>query len=88
MNHAGNGNLTFHQPVADAAHGVEILGGAAHLFAEPAHVGIDGAGVDEVVVFPDILEKFFARLHAAPALREDGEEFEFGGGELDRKSVV
>lgn len=46
-------------------------------------MGIDGAGVDDVVVLPHVLEELFAGLNAAATFHEGGEEFEFGGGQVD-----
>src|SRR5262249_39727085 len=68
--------------VADSAHRIKVFGGVAELFAQAAHVGVHRAGVDHSVIFPDVAEKLLARLHAAPALGEDGEELKFGGGEI------
>src|SRR5262249_39758836 len=71
------------ETVADTADGGEVLGGGAELLAKPAHVSVDGAGVDEAVVFPDVTQKGFAGLGAASAQGQRGEELELGGGELD-----
>lgn len=63
----------LHEAVANAPDGVEVAGGAAQLFAEPPHVGVHGAGVDDVVVLPDILEQLFAGLDPTAPLHEGGE---------------
>src|ERR1051326_8038771 len=72
----------FDKTVSDAADGIEIFCGEAELLAQAAHVGVHGAGVDEIVVFPNVAKQLLAGLDAAAALREDGEQFEFGGGEF------
>ena len=52
-------------------------------FPETAHVGIHCAGIDEIVVFPDILERLVAGSNAAAPLSQDREELELGGGKVD-----
>src|SRR6266571_4736972 len=74
--------------VADAADGVEISGRAAQFFPQATHVRVHRAGVDEIVVLPDILQQLFARLHAAAALRQHGQQLEFCRGEFDAFAVT
>src|SRR5208282_1766790 len=69
--------------VADAPDGVQVLGDRAELFAQPPHVGINGAGVDVAFVFPHVPQELIAGLDMADALDQQGEELEFGGGQLD-----
>src|ERR1035437_9911457 len=70
------------EAVADAAHRIEVFGGRAKLFAQPAHVRIDGAGVHEAVVFPDIAQQLVPGLHASAALRQNREQLELGRRQL------
>ena len=66
----------FQKPVADAAHGVEEFGGVAQFVAQAAHVGVHGAGVNQCVVTPDVLQQLLAGLDAALALGQHGDQFE------------
>lgn len=77
------------EAVADAADGLDEVGGGAELLAEAADVGVDGADVDLVAfaVGPHLVEEVFAGLDAAPAASEDGEEAELGGGDVDAPSA-
>src|SRR3954447_12788920 len=76
--------LILDKTVSHPPDSIEIFCGGTELFTEAAHVGIDGAGIDEAVVFPDIAEEVFAGLDAAAALGETREQFEFGGGQFAR----
>ena len=55
---------SLHKAVTDAAHCVEVFGGRADFLAQPAHVGVHGARVDEAVVFTYVAQKLVAGLHA------------------------
>src|SRR5436190_2192517 len=79
----GASRLFGEKSVADAPDCIEILCSRAELFAEPAHVSIHRAGIDQGVIFPNVAEELFAGLHAAAALYQDCEKAEFGGGEFD-----
>src|SRR5262245_33655379 len=80
---AGRAASFVDKSVAYAAQRVEISGGGAELFAEAAHVRVHGARVNGRIVAPDVAEKLLARLDPAPALGQDGEQFEFGGRQVD-----
>src|ERR1017187_3579828 len=71
------------ESVADTAHRIEVFGGGAKLLAQSAHVRINGAGINEAVVFPDIAQQLVPRLHAPAALRQERQQLELGGGQLD-----
>src|SRR5688572_8839626 len=49
--------------VPDPAHGVEITRGPAELIPQASHVGIHSAGINEIIVFPDITKECLAGLH-------------------------
>src|ERR1035437_6782845 len=63
--HVGGKAVTY------AANRLEVARGGADFFAEPAHVRVDGAAVEGVVVAPDVLQQPFARLHATASAREE-----------------
>lgn len=69
------------EAVSDAADGFDHFGVFAEFFSEAAHVGVDGAGVDDGFVSPDVVEEDFAAEDGAFAFDECGEEAEFCGGE-------
>src|ERR1035438_7595362 len=72
------------ESVADAAHRIEVFGGGAKLFAQAAHVRIDGAGINEAVVVPHIAKQLVPGLHAPAALRQKRQQLELSGGQLKR----
>lgn len=55
--------------------------------AEAADVGVDGAGVDGLVVAPDLAQEGLAAEGAALVLHEVGKEVVFSGGEVDVVAV-
>src|ERR1041384_4094218 len=67
-----NGSF-FHKAIADAANSVEIFRAGAELLAEPAHVGVHSAGIDQIVILPNVLQQLLARLHAAAPLYENSQ---------------
>src|ERR1019366_6074550 len=71
------------ESVADAAHRIEVFGGGAKLIAQAAHVGIDGAGINETIVIPHIAQQLVPGLHASAALRQERQQLELGRGQLD-----
>ena len=75
---------SLHKPVADAADGVQMLRRRAELFAQPAHVRVHRARVNQAVVFPHVAQQMVARLHAPGALRERGEQLEFRRRQINR----
>ena len=46
-------------------------------------MGIDGPRIDQAVVLPNVAQQLLAGLHPAPALRQHGQQLEFGGRQLD-----
>ena len=48
------------KPVANTSDGVEVSGCAPQFFPQAAHVSVHRAGVDEIVILPDILQESFA----------------------------
>ena len=57
------------------------------LFAEAAHVRVHRARVNQAVVFPHIPKQGVPGLHAPGALREGGEQLEFGRGQFKRPAL-
>ncbi len=51
-------------------------------------MGVDGAGVDDAFVAPDVVEEAVAALDAAAAFHQQRQEFKFGGGEVNRVAPV
>ena len=48
--------LLFSKAVPETAHGFDDITGFPELFAQPAHMRVDRAGVDHTFVAPDIVE--------------------------------
>ena len=48
---------------------------------------VNGARVNQAVVFPHVAEQLVARLHAAAALRKDREQLELRRGEFNRLAL-
>ena len=48
--------LLFPEPIAETTHGFNRVAGFAKFFAQPAHMGVDRAGVDYAFVAPDVIE--------------------------------
>ena len=62
--------LVFAQPVTKAANCFNCVAGFAEFFAKTPDMSIDGAGVDNTFVAPDVVEQSIARLDAATTLQE------------------
>jgi hypothetical protein len=75
------------QAVADAADGVDHPGEIAELFANGGDVDVDGAISDEDIGAHGAIHELIAGEHAATEGEDGGEEFEFGGGEVDAAAL-
>ena len=75
------------QAVADAADGVDHPGEVAELFADGGDMNVDGAVGDEHVGAHRLVHELIAREHPAAGGEDGGEEFEFGGGEIDAAAL-
>src|SRR6266478_2545409 len=62
--------LTFAQTIAKTADSFDSVAGLAQLLAQPADVGIDGAGIDHAFVTPDVAEQAVPLLHPAAPLHQ------------------
>ena len=77
------GSFTFWDTVTDAADSFHDRGMIPQLLAKSLHMGIKGAGMGRVRVFPNRPEEVVAVLSGPRAFAEKKEEFELGGGEID-----
>src|SRR5262245_16200323 len=66
--------------VARATHRTDRVwvGAADQRLAQPPHVDVDGAPVDESVAPPDTVEQLLAREHPARVLHEEYQQLELG----------
>ncbi len=55
----------------------------SEFFAQAADVGINGAGIYNALVAPDIGEEDFAAQDFTTAFHQEGDESELGGGEIE-----
>ena len=62
-----------------------IVGLVLDLHPQPADVGVDEAGVAEVVVAPHPFEQVVAREHGAGVVGELAQQAELGLGEAEQK---
>ena len=53
--------------------------GPSFPLAQPAHVGVDRAGVDVAFIFPDIPQQPVAQVHMTRALHQKHQQLELRG---------
>ncbi len=75
------------EAVADGADGVDHPGEVAEFFADGGDVDVDGAVGDEDIGAHGAVHELVAGEDAAAGGEDGGEEFEFGGGEVDGFSL-
>ena len=74
-----------HEPIAHSPNGFDTIGKVAEFLPQALDVGVERAGEHGVgLVPPDFAEQFVAALRLAFRLDEQAQQFEFGGGEVDR----
>src|SRR5450432_980406 len=78
---------TTREPVAHAAHRLEIDAGVAQLLAQALDVSVHRARVDLAAHAPDLVEQNGARLHAAAAIVERAEQAQLERREGDLFAV-
>src|SRR6266699_6537769 len=69
--------LTFAQTIAETADSFDSVASLAQFLAQPADVGIDGAGIDHAFITPDIAEEAVPLLHPAAPLHQGAQQFVF-----------
>src|SRR3954452_21723581 len=74
--------LTFAQTIAKTADSFDSVASLAQFLAQPADVGIDGAGIDHAFVTPDVAEEAVPLLHPAAPLHQSAQQFVFETGEM------
>ena len=55
---------------------------SAQFLSQTSHVGVDRAGVDGILIAPDILEEGVAGKNATPAFNHERQELELCGGQF------
>src|SRR5438105_5019666 len=75
--------LTFAQTIAKTADSFDRVASLAQFLAQPADVGIDGAGIDHAFITPDVAEEAVSLLHPASALHQSVQQFVFEAGEMN-----
>src|SRR5207244_11987565 len=75
--------LTFAQTIAKTADSFDSVASLAQFLAQPADVGIDGAGIDHAFVTPDVAEQAVPLLHPAAPLHQGMQQFVFETGEMN-----
>jgi hypothetical protein len=48
--------LSLAETIAETAHGFDSIAGRSEFFPQPSHMRVDGAGVDNAFVAPDVVE--------------------------------
>src|SRR5690349_16876540 len=77
------GDRIFREPIADAAHGLDVVPRRTDLLAQAFDVGVHGARRDLGVDAPDVIEQRAAGLHPIAAIVERDQELELEGRQLD-----
>src|SRR5438477_10541732 len=75
--------LTFAQTIAKTADSFDSVASLAQFLAQPADVGIDGAGIDHAFVTPDVAEQAVPLLHPAAPLHQSAQQFVLEAGEMN-----
>src|SRR5438270_3691330 len=79
--------LTFAQTIAKTADSFDSVASLAQFLAQPADVGIDGAGIDHAFVTPDVAEQAVPLLHPAAPLHQSAQQFVLEAGEMNYFTV-
>src|SRR5882724_5693640 len=79
--------LTFAQTIAKTADSFDSVASLAQFLAQPADVGIDGAGIDHAFITPDVAEEAVPLLYAAPPLHQRAQQFVLEAGEMNYFAV-
>src|SRR5690349_20260542 len=74
--------LSGSESVTKAADGLEVFCRGAKFCAEPAHVGVNGAGAGVLFVTTGILEQAVSRLDAPLACKKQAQQLEFNRREV------
>src|SRR5205085_11349148 len=62
--------LTFAQTIAKTADSFDLVASLAQFLAQSSYVGLDGAGLDQAYVTPDVAMLSVPLLHQAPPLHQ------------------
>src|SRR5438132_14350527 len=79
--------LTFAQTIAKTADSFDSVASLAQFLAQPADVGIDGAGIDHAFITPDVTEQAVPLLHPAAPLHQSTQQFVLEAGEMNYFAV-
>src|SRR5881392_4467378 len=75
--------LAFAQTIAETPDSFDSVASLAQFLAQPADVGIDGAGIDHAFVTPDVAEQAVPLLHPAAPLHQSAQQFVLETGEMN-----
>src|SRR5437870_10560252 len=79
--------LGFAQTIAETTDSFDRVASLAQFLAQPADVGIDGAGIDHAFITPDVAEQAVPLLHPAAPLNQSAQQFVFEAGEMNYFAV-
>src|SRR5436190_13919597 len=79
--------LTFAQTIAKTADSFDSVASLAQFLAQPANMGIDGAGIDHAFITPDVAKQAVPLLHPAAPLHKSAQQFVFETGEMNDFAV-
>src|SRR5437660_757528 len=79
--------LTFAQTITETTDSFDSVASLAQLLAQPADVSIDGAGIDDAFITPDVAEQAVPLLHPAAPLNKSAQQFVFEPGEMNDFAV-
>src|SRR5205085_9273997 len=80
--------LTFAQTIAKTADSFDSVASLAQFLAQPADVGIDGAGIDHAFVTPDVAEEAVPLLHPPAPLHTSSQRLVHGPGEMTYCTLI
>src|SRR6476620_6617223 len=75
--------LIFAQTIAETTDSFDSVAGPAQLFAQPANVRVDGAGIDHAFITQNVAQQTVPLLHPAAPLNKSAQQFVFETGKMN-----